>query len=430
MDKTENIVIASPGKINIHPAWLITIYHFFNLVAFSIHGRDVAVIRFAREPVLILLLLYLFWSGNSDSRPTGKGLKIMILLFFLFGMYAVFNSIFSLSPLDSFQYYTWFFAAILFFWKIIWSPPSYVSLKTILVETSKKLFMLHIFIIAFSYAGGYLLGQEEYFDLRYNENTGDFKYEFGGIFSSTNAFGILLYQTFCLGLIVLTSQGFKKFPGYFAGTIAVALLIYQVNNRSSLLCLVAVVLLVLVFYYKNYVSAIGLTVGLIGFALAAPDFLQDKLRLNQFEGARKFGNRTELIEQGISIADEMNFFGVGYYNQRKARRAFGVIDSADSDLNLHNTYLAMLIEFGYFGILVFLGTILLILGKGISDVQLPENKPIAMLIFCFLIVMMVFHSTVEDSYNSPGSATFNFFWFLLLMLLAISDEQEESLSAS
>ncbi len=428
MVRTENIAVVSSSKLNIDPAWLIAIYQFFNLMAFSIHGRDVAAIRFAREPVLILLLIYLFWQGSAVNRPTGSGLKVSILLFFLFGLYAVFNSIFSLSPFDSFQYYTWFFAVILFFWKIIWSPPNYISLKDLLFETSKKLFALHLAVIVFSYVGGYLLGQEEYFDLRYNELTGDLKYEFGGIFSSTNAFGILLYQTLCLGLIVLTRKNLRFKIGYLASTTIIAFLIYQVNNRSSLLCLIAVLLLVLVFYFKNYLTAIGATVGLIGFILIAPDFLQDKLRLNQFEGARKFGNRTELIEQGITIADEMSFFGVGYYNQRKARKIFGVIDADDNDLNLHNTYLAMLIEFGYFGILVFLGGILLILGKGIWNVQLTDNKPIAMLIFCFLIVMMLFHSSVEDSYNSPGSATFNFFWFLLLMLLAISDEQEESLS--
>jgi len=285
------------------------------------------------------------------------------------------------------------------------------------------LFILQIGLVIFSYFGGYVLGIEDYFDVRYNEISGELKLEFGGIFSSTNAFGILMYQTFALGLILLAKPGFKFKFAVVPILAAIAVLIVQINNRSSLLCLVGMLLLTLVFYFKNYWLAIVMLAGMVLSFFLMPDFVQDKFRLSQFEGEKRFGNRTELIDNGLYIIKEMNFFGVGYYNQRNALRSFGVVEESEKVLNLHNTYLAMLIEFGYLGTFIFLGGILLVVGKATWRVQNPDNYSITTLLVCAVLSMMLFHSTVEDSFNSPGSPSFNFFWFLLLMMLAISDEK-------
>lgn len=406
------------------PGWYITVYQFFNLLAYSVHGRDIAAVRFAREPVLLFLLMLLFWKGKSNQRFESTGVYVIIILFFSFVLYAVFNTWFSLAPVVSFQYFLWLFAALVFIYMLIWGHPKQVSIHQLLAETSTKLFYLHLAFIFTSYFVGYGLGVESYFDLRYNDFSSDFDLEFGGIFASTNAFGILLFQTVGLGIIAAVfSEGIsRKF--YYTSSGILGLLVIQVNNRSSILCLALMLLMLLIFYYKQYLLTIFIGAGIIAFFILNSEILFNKLRLGQFEGERRFGNRTELFEEGIQIAGEMDFFGVGYYNQRKSRYTYGIADPNEHEMTFHNTYMATLVEFGYVGFLIFIGSIGYMLQRGIWAIKSQANRPTATLVLCILLALMMGHSTVEDSFNFPGSPTFNFFWFQLLVLLALTDEPE------
>jgi O-antigen ligase len=268
------------------------------------------------------------------------------------------------------------------------------------------------------------LGFESYFDLRYNDFSGDFDLEFGGIFASTNAFGILLFQTVALGIVsAIFSEGLARIF-YYTCSVVLSLLVIQVNNRSSILCLVLMLVMLLIFYYKQYLATIAIAAGMVGFFILNSEILFNKLRLGQFEGERKLGNRTELFEEGLQIAGEMDFFGVGYYNQRKSRYTYGIADPNEHEMTFHNTYLATLVEFGYVGFLIFIGSIVYVIQRGIFSIKSKANRPAATLILCILLALMAGHSTVEDSFNFPGSPTFNFFWFQLLVLLALSDEPE------
>jgi len=241
--------------------------------------------------------------------------------------------------------------------------------------------------------------------------------EFSGVFGSNNSLGMITFLTAAFFLFLFELQGSRIVAFIFLlVSVFLTMLLFSIGNRASMACGLATWALYVVWIYRSILSTIFLgTCLFFGFIVFQESILQ-KLRLEQFEGGNLLGNRSELIDEALAVVEEMNFFGVGYHNQKLSRKYFELVGADEKEYNFHNTYLAIFTELGYFGFLWIPGIILIFLLKGADFKKTPEESRMIRLLKSILVVLLVFYLPVEDSVNSPGSPTFIFFWSMFFIL--------------
>lgn len=412
--------------------WILIILIGSNFVSLSVLGLYIPYIRFFRQLVLVLNLLLIF-----HFLPQNVGYqKIRLLEFFFLGLvfYLVFNILTSLDPSASFLQAVWAIAIFFILYQI------FVCRSTKKFSEDVKLFtevflVLGAIIILISFIGGYVFDYLMFFDLRFNYTLGRMTKEFAGAFGSNNLIGIFTFLVQFFFMLYHKLKSDKKFSIWLLLAIVHSLLLIVIGNRSSMGCSFFLWILYFVYINRSFLSTVFLIVSSFLALTLNNEWVTTTLRLEQFEGGNIFGNRSHLIQEAREVIEKMDFFGVGYYNQKLSRIAYEVETESDKPLNFHNTYLAVMTELGYLGLLWIPGLILVVISKSPVSKTEPEKLVIIRLIKAFIVVILLFYLPVEDSINSPGSIAFTTFWALFVILAKgiyetdrqnLKDEKEEN----
>lgn len=415
---------ASFLKIEPKSFWLIFLLISVNLFSISVFGRDNVLLRYARQPFLGVLLAWIFHAFPQTGKPK-QGFSQMVV-FFGFGLfYLIFNILTSINISNSITYGLWMVLSFIFLyqWLVLRNPLPFLQL---LFQIAAACGLLGILIISASYIGGYVLGIEIFFDERFNYTLGSMTTEFGGIFGSNNSFGIITFLTFSFLLLLSILHGTGFFSTLFLGlAVGLSVLLFFIGNRASMACSVILWLFYLLWVKRSFLGVFLLFVCMASAVILFPDEVQKRLRLEQFQGGNVLGNRSQLVEEAMMVISDMNFFGVGYHNQRDSRKYYQVVDESDINLNFHNTYLAVLAELGWAGLLWIPGLVLVALMKSVFFRRTGTVKDSALRhIISLLFIVLMVYLPVEDSINSPGSPTFLFFWILFFALIIGANEEE------
>lgn len=397
-----------------------------NLLSITVFNSSIPLLRFVRQPALLVYLAALFHFFPSHKKYE-KQLMFLRRLFYFYIFYLVFNVLTSLDKGNSISYGIWLIGlfTFLFHQLILRNDNSFQStLKTLATAGA----LLGSLILIASYLGGYVFNIESFFDERYNYTIGIMKTEFAGIYGSNNSLGMCAFYTAAFFLILtrFDFQPWKKLA--FWGLVVLASgLVFQIGNRASMACILVLLFFYFVWVKSSAIGLIGLATAFVVFGTIYQEELTEKLRLEQFEGGNILGNRSELIGEALEITQNMDFFGVGYQNQRLSRKYFRLVSENDKEYNFHNTYLAVIAELGWLGLLWVPGLII----YGIfffrnGSVQAKSDQTTIRLIASILLTVCLIHLPVEDSVNSPGSPFFLWFWSLFFILLLGKCQNDES----
>ncbi len=386
-----------------------------NLIGLTVLNKNLEIVRYLRQPSLGIALVWLFYAFPVNAeRRRFQGLTRFFIFLIVFLAFNILNSI---DKANSAQYSLWLITSFAVLHQFLFVR-NHLKFSQLFYQFALAVWILGIVAIIVSLAGAYVFGIELFFDERYNYSQMQITIEFSGIFGSNNSMGFITFITLVFSLFLFQLQKGTGFS-WFNLVLAVALipLIVFIGNRASMAC--AGVFWVLFLTYINR-SIPGLLLLFMGFflgSLSYQDTILQKLRLEQFEGGNIFGNRSDLIREALFVAREMDFFGVGYHNQRVARKYFGVVGENEKEFNFHNTYLAVYTELGPLGLFWIPGFILVILLWPVTK-NIPErNRKLLRMLRVFSGIMVLMYLPVEDSVNSPGSPSFLFFWIGLALLL-------------
>jgi O-Antigen ligase len=397
-----------------------------NFASLSVFINQIPPLRFLRQPSMVFALLFVM--HYFPVRPVKKGFKVAVYFYVFFCIYLVFNTISSINPTNSISYAAWMLGIYVFIYQFL-VVRNELPFREILFQFSAASASVGALFIALSYIGGYVFGIEDFFDERFNYTLMRMTTEFSGIFGSNNSFGMLTFLT-SINLLFLYELTKGRQIAYFllAGSVILSILLFFIGNRASMACGVAYWLLYFVWIYRSVAGSLVLLFVLVaGFGIFQEKLVQ-KLRLEQFEGGNILGNRSELIEEALAVANEMSFFGVGYHNQRQSRKYFELVGQDDKEYNFHNTFLAVYTELGYTGLLWIPGIVLFFLIKWSDHKKNKEDHRTIQMMKTLLLVMLLFYLPVEDSVNSPGSPTFITFWMTVVILGIGLSEKPKALS--
>ncbi len=386
-----------------------------NLIGLTVFNRNIEVIRFLRQPSLAISFLWLLYSFPvNPKRFPFKGLALFFILFLVF---LLFNIVTSIDSVNSAQYSLWLIASYLVIHQFLFVR-NQLTFKQMFYQFSMAVWIIGVVSIVVSLVGAYVLGLDSFFDDRYNYSLMSVATEFSGVFGSNNSLGFITFITLVFSLFLFQiNKGTSYSYFFFVFAILLNPLLIFIGNRAGMACSAMFWVLFLTYINRSWFGFLILVCFIFFSTVYFSDTLLQKFRLEQFEGGNIFGNRTELIKEALMVADVMDFFGVGYHNQRLARKAFGVVSDGDKEFNFHNTYLAVYTEFGPLGLIWIPGIILLVLFWPTARDVLPENVKFLRMLRVFAGIMMVLYLPVEDSVNSPGSPSFLFFWISLALLL-------------
>jgi hypothetical protein len=386
-----------------------------NLIGLSIFNRSIDVLRYFRQPSLgiaFLILLYAFPKNEFRKHFSGLTGGFVFLFAFLF-----FNLLTSIDRANTSQYALWLIFSFLVIHQFLFVRNS-LTFSQMLYQFCLAVWTIGVISIVVSLFGAYVLGLEIFFDERYNYSLMRMTTEFSGVFGSNNSMGFVTFITLVFSLFLFKFHSGKKWSVFFF-ILAISLsgLIIFIGNRASMACTAMYWILFTLYINRNIWSLlIFFTIGFLGSIYFQETIIQ-KLRLEQFEGGNVFGNRSVLFEEALLVARDMDFFGVGYHNQRVARKYFGVVGENDKEYNFHNTYLAVYTELGPLGLIWIPGFILVLVFWPTHKVITEPNLKFLRMLRALILVMLLIYLPVEDSINSPGSPSFYFFWISLSLLL-------------
>jgi O-antigen ligase len=434
-NQTNGMVKRSETKekgLEIIPAYflLFFIVLFANFTSLSIFINDFPFLRYLRQPVTLLsVLAVLHFFPYRGPKP---GFRIPFNLFLFFSFYLFFNCLTSIDMANSVAYGLWLVAVFVFLYQLLVLRNG-LSFRQMLYQFSSAAALVGMVFISVSFVGAYVLGIERFFDERYNYSQMRMTTEFSGVFGSNNSIGILTWLTSVLLLLLFELSGRRTSRLIFmAGSAALTLLLFFIGNRASMACGVVLWVIYFLWVYRSLLGLLTLSAGFAAGILLYQDLVIEKLRLEQFEGGNVLGNRSALLGEALAVAGEMDFFGVGYHNQRLSRKHFGLVSAGDKEYNFHNTYLAVVTELGYPGLIWIPGVVMLALFRLPVYRKPPGEARLLRMLKSILLVMLVFYLPVEDSVNSPGSPTFLIFWiffFLLITGLGEKPQDEEAVQA-
>lgn len=388
-----------------------------NLLSVTVLNQSFGFVRYLRQPSLGFFLAGVFHFYQSNDRYESK-LKIFRNLFLFFVFYLIFNVLTSLDQVNSLIYVIWLLGLLVFLYQLFIrrNPlPFRPTLRSFLIAATS----LGTLVLAASYIGGYVLGISSFFDERFNYTIGTMKTEFSGVFGSNNSLGMSAFYTsaFFLLLSSLSDRRLAKWL-LFGMAIFCSSLIFQIGNRASMICCLFFWFLYFVWVRQSIAGVIILATSLVVFGTLYQDELTEKLRLEQFDGGNILGNRSGLFSEAVEITENMDFFGVGFQNQRLSRKFFRLVSENDKEYNFHNSYLAVVAELGWFGLLWIPGFILYGLFFFNFGNTIPRESRIPIrLIQSLLLTICLIHLPVEDTINSPGSAFFLWFWGLFFIMI-------------
>jgi hypothetical protein len=385
-----------------------------NLVSLSTFLNSISVFRYLRQPALVLAFIAL-WVFFPPQKPK-KGFGLLVYLYFFFCLYLAFNTITSIDPGNSAIYSVWMLGFFFFFYQLYVVRNS-LNFKSILFQFATAVGITGGIFIISSYVGGYGLGIDDFFDERYNYTLMRMTTEFAGIFGSNNFMGLITYLTVIFLLILFELTRTRPWAFWFLiGAAFHTGLLFFIGNRASMASAVASWALYILWVYRSLAGTL-IFAGILVFGFTIfQEVLMPKLRLEQFEGGNILGNRSELIGEALTVVEEMDFFGVGYHNQKLSRKHFDLVAESDKEYNFHNTYLAIFTELGYFGFLWIPFSILIFLFTPSLHPKDPVDARLIRLLKSSLLVMILFYLPVEDSVNSPGSPSFIIFWSMFFIL--------------
>ena len=416
-------------KIEPKHFWLTFLLIAVHLFSISVFGRENVVLRYARQPFLGVLMAWLFHAFPKSEHPK-KGFDSIVVFFGFAFFYLIFNFITSINIPNSLSYGVWLILSFVFFyqWLVLRNRLTFLSM---LFQIASACAILGGILILISYVGGYVFDLELFFDERFNYTVGSMTREFGGIFGSNNSFGILLFITTAFMLLLgILYENRPVSSVFLLLAIGLSVLLFFIGNRASMACAVFLWLIYLLWIKRSILGVLFLFAGIIGTFALFPGEVEKRLRLEQFQGGNLLGNRSQLVDEALVVISDMNFFGVGYHNQRDSRKYYQVVDENDINLNFHNSYLAVLAELGWPGLLWIPGLILVILLRSLFFKRTQTVKdPAIRLIISILFIFLLVYLPVEDSINSPGSPTFLFFWILFFALVIGISEDEEPVNA-
>lgn len=379
-------------------------------LALTFLARNITPLQYVRQPMLVMgAIVLLFKYPNIPVYKSGNHLIGGLVGLFLF--YAVFNIALSLSPSNSIFYLVWLLTSWFFMFRLA-GTQCYIGNEKLLKTSLWAIFSLMLLINLSSYIGGYVFGNPLFFDERFNYTAGQLKLEFGGIFGSNNSIGLIGFITLATWLLLALHEGWHTKWFFWPINLIWLINLLHIGNRSSMLCGFVLIILYMTVVFRQVLMTLLLIAGMIYIAYEKSDFLAEKLRLDQFEDDNLLGNRGELIEEGRLVLQETHFFGVGFANQRAARFRYLNVSEDEKNLNFHNSYIALAVEWGYLGAILYLAIILIPIIFYSTKPKPLSLKSELRLTAIILLVIVVFYMPFEDSVNSPGSPVFLFFWML------------------
>lgn len=411
--------------------YVVVCYVIATYLAFSIHFVDILVIRFLRLPLLAFFLIYLYRQVPTSLFDEGDNYKWLKRLFLFIIIYLVFNSVTGINISNSLLYFVWLIISLAFFSSLLFKLNNGTSSAMIIYSVALGFALPGLLFICVSLIGGYVLGLPSYFDvgLDFAAGSGETK-EFGGIFGNANTLAMVTFTTFSSVLILFAYQSVREHI-YYLYKLAFAVLLISllglqvhIGSRTGIACTALTAILYLTFYKRNAYYLLFLLLPVIYVVASNPAVITDSINTNDFEKKRKFGNRTELIEDAFRISEKMDYLGVGYANQRIARERYSVTKqfTKRGELHFHNTFLALWIELGYVGALLFLVPILLLIIKAVNFVIFRRfrYREQVILLLTTAIPIMLF-GMAEDSINMAGSPVFSYFWIFFILIALLLD---------
>lgn len=394
--------------------WIIFIFIGSNLASLSIFNIYINQLRFIRQPFLLICLAatlhYLPLIRNQKQIP------VLTFAFYSFVFYFIFNLITSLDPVNSVVYGSWMILSLIFLYQLIFARCG-LSFKQLLYILSVSILIIGELSIVISLVGAYVFDFSEFFDERYNFSNMKMTRELAGVFGSNNTLGMVtfLIQVFYISLFLLFKPA-NKYGLLFLAFIHTGLILF-IGNRASMFCGVLIWLGFFLYVNRSFIGTFVLLSSLfLGFIVFNEAILK-KLRIEQFEDGNLFGNRSQLINEAVQVVQQMDFFGVGFQNQRLSRRHFGVESAEEKELNFHNTYLAVVAELGFLGLLWIPGLLIFYLLKSPEYEANEEELKIFRFLKLLILVLLLVYLPVEDSINSPGSPMFAIFWLMFFTLI-------------
>jgi hypothetical protein len=385
-----------------------------NLFSVSVICLYFPVLRFIRQPLLlvvILLVIHLF-----PAQQKQNGFHVSARFFFFLCIYLVFNSITSLDPGNTIAYAVWLMVFFIFFYQFL-IVRNELRFDQILFQFVAASCTIGILLISISYIAGYGFNNLIFWDKRFNYTYMKITLEFAGILGSNNSFGMLTFVTSVYFLFLFEfTKGTSRSFAFLGVSVFLSLLLISIGNRASMACSLLFWVFCIVWVYRSILATIFLAACLLFGFITFKDIIIPKLRIEQFEGGNVLGNRASLFNEALLVAEEMDFFGVGYHNQRLSRVHFGLARDDEKEYNFHNTYLAMLTEFGYLGFIWIPGVILFLLLKTSNERGDDTRRRRIRMLKSFILVLILLYLPVEDSINSPGSPIFIFFWSTFFIL--------------
>jgi len=241
---------------------------------------------------------------------------------------------------------------------------------------------------------------------------------FEGFLVDPNAYGGYLTVIFLIQLSVLIARQ-KMFLPLLMKINSLLLLfgIILTESRSAWIGLILGLVALLWFYRARFGRTISVVLPLLVIITGIFIILYTQTGLHilsSFTRTNTIEIRWQLIETGLELWKHNPVFGIGI-------EAFAELSPLylDKSYIIHNTYIWLLVETGVVGLAVFTLLLLRVAKNiGIAIKQLPEERGIAIGIFCAFISMLGFMIGIEAAYQRHLWLLFAFSEILYMMATA------------
>jgi len=367
-------------------------------------------------PVLLILNILLAIGLINHTRESLTNISIILV----FPAYCLITSIWSLNPAISFQrslYLLLLYAGIL---------SSVLLYKRFFPDKGLGFLIPANFIILFLSAISLI------FNIPADSWTGGNGLGFMGFAGHQNTLAAALLFTLPVLLAYKTKDKSTKIKVseifYFLLLIFNFLLLFLTYSRASILALgVGIITYLLLTKSKKILLLLfSITALLLIFYFTIP-FIQNSIdKVLNKDGGNILGRRTVLWEPSLEAAKMGGIFGLGY-----GVSAPDIITPIKTGSHYEdgryvrekgNSVLAMIEETGYFGLLLFLLPVILLLGKfkiQKSKFKIAPDHSTFYIVNCTLVAMFV-HAQFEAWWVGAGSITLPLFLIFLFTLIYLS----------
>ncbi|WP_459501925.1 O-antigen ligase family protein [Bacillus sp. C1] len=386
--------------------FMLFLLFFMNTLAFTYIFYS-NVLSMLRIPMVVFLLIVYVLVNFRNKIVFPKAELGVLSIIYLFVFWLLGGVITSLDPINSLVYFLWLFLNICLIYGITSKVKTDADVLNYIFSLIIVIFIFHL-ISVILFNGNSIVHR--------GENIG-----FKGIFQNNNTFG-MISMLGCISTICML--GFKR---YFSKRVFVFLRINIIitflttvlsNSRASIVGLVLAFVMLCIFN-KKFKRVLALSSLFILIYSISIDKIYEYFRINSLQEHGLFSDRTGLYNFAVKSFKDIPIQGLGIGRQedlwRISKESYPInLSNELIGFSFHNSYLQIIIETGFLGMVLFL-MIIFVTIYNFKKIKTVEYKKVAQAVVVILSGLLC-NGFFESSLLLPGSPISIVFWLLILLI--------------